>query len=49
MNSQWARMTQRFASIGITDADDDEQRLHKTLLVASSAMIGLAAAVWGVI
>ncbi|MFC2177078.1 hypothetical protein ACFLRH_01530, partial [Actinomycetota bacterium] len=42
-------MTQRFASIGITDADDDEQRLHKTLLVASSAMIGLAAAVWGVI
>jgi guanylate cyclase len=42
-------MTQRFASIGITDTDDDEQRLHKTLLVASSAMISLAAAVWGAI
>ena len=42
-------MAQRLASIGVIEADDDQDRLEKTLLVASSAMISLASVIWGAI
>ncbi|MCP3976864.1 MAG: adenylate/guanylate cyclase domain-containing protein [bacterium] len=43
------RAGQRFAAIGIVDADDEDERLQKTLLVASSAMISASAVVWGLV
>ena len=48
MASTLSRAAAWFATIGVDEADDDELRLHKTLLVATSLMVGLAAAVWGV-
>lgn len=49
MASMIDRAGQRFASIGIVDTDDEDQRLHKTLLVASSAMISASAVLWGLL
>ena len=49
LDSIWTRMAQRLASIGVIEADDDQDRLEKTLLVASSAMISLASVIWGAI
>ncbi len=49
MASMIERVGRRFAAIGIVDTDDEDQRLHKTLLVASSAMISAAATVWSLV
>ncbi len=49
MDSKRQQAAEWFASIGITETDDDDRRLQKTLLVAFSAMISAAAVVWGLI
>jgi guanylate cyclase len=41
------RTAQWFGSIGVAPTDDEDERLQKNLLVASSAMIGVAAVLWG--
>lgn len=47
MASTISRAGAWLVTIGVHEDDDDELRLHKTLLVASSVMVGIAAAVWG--
>lgn len=44
---RWQRVAQRITSIGRRDGDHDELRLQKSLLVASSLMMALAAVGWG--
>lgn len=41
------RYADALGAIGVTDADDDQLRLQKRLLVSSSAMMTLAAVGWG--
>ena len=47
MASVLSRIGQRLTSIGVIETDDEELRLQKTLIVSFSAMIGVAAALWG--
>lgn len=48
MASNLSRAAAWLATVGVNEGDDDELRLHKSLLFAASAMVGVAAIVWGV-
>ena len=43
------RVSRWFRSIGVTDLDDDREKLTKTLLVTSSTMMAGLAVVWGAV
>jgi hypothetical protein len=47
MSSKRRRFEEWFSDLGVDAADDEDLRLKKVLLVASSAMLSAAAVLWG--